>query len=171
MKRVVTCIAGALLAGCRGEAVTPTESAMQFYTMREAVGGTGAPSARELAALRPFITDALAQALSAADSMRAADRQHAPSEKPRFADGDLFSSLFEAPSSFRVMPALAGQDTVLVPVDCTYDRERPAVRWTDTAVVVRSAGGWRVQDIRYGGSWDLANRGTLLRTLSGRTAR
>lgn len=143
---------------------------MQFYTMREAVGGTGAPTAKELAALRPFVTDTLARALASADSVRRVDGQRAPDEKPRFAEGDLFSSLFEAPTSFRVMPAPAGGDTALVPVECTNDRERPVVRWTDTAVVVREHGVWRVQDIRYGGEWDFANKGSLLRSLTAGTS-
>lgn len=166
MKRSWQCALSALLVGCAGTSKpTPTDGAMQFYTMREAIGGTGAPSAKELAALRPFITETLAQLLVAADSMRGVDVQRAPDEKPRYAEGDLFSSLFEAPTSCRVMPALAGSDTVLVPLACMDDRPKPTVRWTDTAVVVRNGGRWLVHDIRYGATWDFGNKGSLLQAL------
>ena len=166
MRRIAACVLSALLIGCRGEgAATATDAAMQFYTMREAVGGTGAPSPKELAALRPFISDSLARLLAVADSLRDADAKQAPDEKPRFADGDIFSSVFEGATSCRVMPALAGSDTVLVPAECVDDRPRPAVRWTDTAVVVRNGERWLVHDIRYGGTWDFANKGSLIQAL------
>ena len=159
---LVLCVA---LAGCRSERpATPADVVTQFYTMRDAVGGRGAPSPKELAALRPFITDSLARGLSIADSLRRADMARAPDEKARFVDGDLFSSLFEGATTYRVMPALANRP-LLVPVEFTNDRLRPVVRWTDTVVVVRIEGRWLVQDLRYGGSWDFGNKGMLLQQL------
>lgn len=155
-----------LICGCRGDRdVTATDIARQFYTMREAIGGTGAPLPRELAALRPFITDSLARGLARADSLRRHDIELAGDEKPRFADGDLYSSLFEGVTSFRAMPALANSEPVLVPVELINDRQRPVVHWIDTVVVAQHDGRWRVQDIRYGGLWAFGNKGSLLREL------
>lgn len=160
-----TAMASALLAlsACRGrEATTPADAVMQFYTMRDAVGVQGAPTEKELAALRPFIADTLANGLAFADSLRTADRLRAPDEKPAFVEGDLFSSVFEGYTSFRVMPALPGDAPFVVPIEFADERARPTVRWTDTAVVVVERGRLVVQDIRYGGTWDFANKGTLL---------
>ena len=166
MRSFLACVLGAVVVACRGDAaVTATDAAMQFYTMREALGGTGAPSTKELTALRPFITDTLARALATADSLRAADMKAAPDEKPRFVEGDLFTSLFEGATSCRAMASIGSSDTTLVPLECEDNREKPAVRWIDTAVVVRSAGRWLVHDIRYGGTWDFASKGSLLASL------
>ena len=166
MKRISILALCAFAVGCRGEmAATATDAAMQFYTMREALGGTGAPSAKELAALRPFITDTLARMLAMADSLRSADMKAAPDEKPRFVEGDLFSSVFEAPTSCAATAGIGAGDTVLVPLNCTDNRAQPPVNWTDTAVVVRNGGRWLLHDIRYGGTWDFANKGSLLESL------
>ncbi|MBL0172898.1 MAG: lipoprotein [Gemmatimonadaceae bacterium] len=157
----------ALLAGCRGEhPATASDAVLQFYTMRDALGGTGAPTAKELAALRPFIADSLARGLFIADSLRQADMERAPDEKPRFVEGDMFSSLFEGATAYRVMPAIPNTDPALVPVEFTNDKERPVVRWTDTVVVTQHDGRWLVHDVRYGGTWDFGNKGTLLRQLA-----
>jgi hypothetical protein len=156
----------ALLVGCRGDpASTAAQVAMQFLAMRDAVGGSGAPSDKELDALRPFITDTLARGLALADSLRAADIARAPDEKPRFVEGDLFSSLFEGATAFRVLPATTAASPILVPVEYTYDRQSPPVKWTDTLVVVQQRGRWMVQDIRYGGTWAFGNKGSLLQQL------
>ncbi len=153
----------AVTLACSGKvAATPTDAVMQFYTMRDAVGVQGAPTAKELAALRPFIADTLAHGLAFADSLRTADKLRAPDEKPAFVEGDLFSSVFEGYSAFRVMPALSDRAPFVVPVDFTDDRVRPVVRWTDTVIVVVERGRLVVQDVRYGGTWDFSNKGSLL---------
>ena len=155
-----------VLSGCRADRMaTATDVVLQFYTMRDAVGGTGAPSAKELAALRPFITDTLALTLAMADSLRRADIVRAPDEKPRFAEGDLYSSMFEGATTYRVLPAGSDGNLVRVHVEFTNDRQRPTVRWTDTVVVVQHAGRWLVEDIRYGATWDFSNKGSLRRAL------
>lgn len=154
-------------ASCRGDTQTsPTEVVMQFYTMRDAVGVSGAPDAQELAALNPFITDSLSRRLAEADSVRTADMKRAPDEKPAFVEGDLFSSLFEGPTSYRPQPAIQSGDVTLVPMVFVYDRQPPAVTWTDTVVVHQQNGHWRVHDIRYGGTWDFGNKGSLLQSLA-----
>ena len=151
------------IAGCRGNRpATSTDVVMQFYTMRDAAGITRIPTATELAALQPFIADTLARGLAAADAMRTADSIRAPDEKPSSVDGDPFSSLLEGSTSYRVMPALDSVAPVRVPIEFTNDSQRPAVHWTDTAVVVQQAGRWVMLDVRYGGTWEFANKGALL---------
>lgn len=145
---------------------TPTKLVLQFYTMRDAVGIDGAPTESQLAAIRPFISDTLAILLGEADALRAQQTQLAPDEKPAFADGDIFSSLFEGPTSYRPQEPIGTGNTVLVPTIMANDREKPAVVWTDTVVVVKVKGHWRVQDVRYGGTWAFGNKGALLQSLA-----
>jgi hypothetical protein len=37
--------------------------------------------------------------------------------------------------------------------------------WTDTLLLVRTADGWKIDDIAYGGSWAFGNKGRLSDTL------
>jgi hypothetical protein len=160
---VLGAISLVLVGACRArEAVTPSDAVMQFYTMRDAIGVQGAPSPKELAALRPFIADTLARGLAFADSVRESDTRRAPDEKPAFVEGDLFSSVFEGATSFRVMPALSASAPYVVPVEFADERAKPVVRWVDTAIVIVERGRMVVQDVRYGGTWDFANKGRLL---------
>ena len=153
-------------AACRSEKpASPTDVVMRLLTMRDALGVRAVPTAHELAALAPFLSDSLTQALASGDSLRAAETKRTPGEKPSFADGDVFSSLFEGPTAFRVMPALESTAPIRVPIEFTNDAQRPAVRWTDTAVVVQHSGKWVVNDLRYGATWPFANKGTLRLTL------
>lgn len=154
-------------AGCANERdTTPPKLVVQFYTMRDAVGIDGAPTESQLAAIRPFIADTLAHLLTNADAQRTLESQQAPNEKPSFADGDLFSSLFEGPTSYRPQEPIGTGNRVLVPTVMANDREKPAVVWTDTVVVVKVKGHWRVQDVIYGGTWDFGNKGALLKSLA-----
>jgi hypothetical protein len=155
------------LGACRGDRpITASDVVVQFYTMKEAAGISGAPTPKDLTALRPFISDSLARLLARADSLRTADMTRAPDEKPSFVEGDLFSSLFEGPSAFVVMPALDSTSPVRVPVEFTNDAQKPKVRWVDTAIVVQQGGKWLLHDIRYGGTWDFGNKGALLTQLA-----
>jgi hypothetical protein len=43
-------------------------------------------------------------------------------------------------------------------------RSKPT-NWTDTLLLVRTSGGWKVDDIVYGGNWAFGNKGKLSDTL------
>jgi hypothetical protein len=136
---------------------------VQFYTMRDALGvdgatGNGADSAS------PFITDSLRAGIGFGRFASIADARRAD-EKPAFVEGDLFSSLFEGATGLTASAPVARGDVQLVPVTFTTDQEKPAVSWMDTVVVRKENGRWLVHDVRYGGTWAFANKGSLLRSL------
>lgn len=169
MRRTVIGVFAVALAtvGCRGNRpASASDVVIQFYTMKEATGMSGAPSPKELAALRPFITDSLAMMLAKADSVRSADKKRAPDEKPAFVEGDLFSSLFEGPTAFVVKPATDTTSPVRILVEFANTSQKPAVKWTDTLIVQKQAGKWLVHDVRYGGTWPFGNKGGLLSQLA-----
>jgi len=55
-----------------------------------------------------------------------------------------------------------------VPVECTSERVRPAVRWTDTVTVVSQGGRYVVQNIHFGAVRGANRASSLLARLAPR---
>ena len=173
MRLTLPAAALALLAGCGSRPAAPAAAAAavvdSLYRIRQPFQGSGAPTAAELASMRPWLSADLQTLLVRADSLRSAEAAAAPDEKPSFADGDLFTSLFEGPTTFEVTASeVTGADSAgyRVPVHFTYHDNNTAQRWVDTALVLVEAGRLVVSDVRYGGNWDFANKGSLLNSLA-----
>jgi hypothetical protein len=162
----------AFLAGCGSQPAATSPAAAivdSLYQVRKPFQGNGAPTATELASMTPWLTAELKLLLQRADSLRSAEAAASPDEKPSFADGDLFSSLFEGPTTFEIRAKeVTGADSAgyRVPVHFTYRDNNTAQRWVDTALVVIEDGRLVVGDVRYGGSWDFANKGSLVTSLT-----
>jgi hypothetical protein len=161
----------ALLGACGTASVPdPSPAVARFYATYLSSGVTGVPDSARLAALAPFLSDTLRALLAGAARLRDEAARRVPDEKPPFADGDPFSSLFEGPTG----AAIEGRDSAggvqRVVVRLTYHHADPVTRWTDTAVVVRKRDRWVIDDIRYGGAWDFASRGALRSSLEGALA-
>jgi hypothetical protein len=170
--RVTTSVAAVatllLLAACARGPSTPATAVMQFYTVLDALGIRRVPDPVQWQSLRPFIADSLAKALTHARQMRDSARMRAPGDKPPFADGDPFSSLFEGRTSFRVDSTITRGDSALVVTIFTNDTQKPAVTWTDTVVVLKQGDMHRVADVRYGTEWEFGYRGRLIELLLAR---
>jgi hypothetical protein len=139
---------------------------MQFYTVLDALGIRRVPDAVQWQSLRPFIADSLAGALTAARLAQDSAIARAPDEKPPFADGDPFSSLFEGRTAFRIDRTILRGDSAFVLTVFTNDTQKPAVTWTDTVVVLPQGDGHRIADVRYGANWEFGFRGRLLDLLT-----
>lgn len=155
-------------AACARGPSTPATAVMQFYTILDALGIRRVPDPVQWQSLRPFIADSLAGALTQARLMRDSARMRAPQDKPPFADGDPFSSLFEGRTSFRVDSTITRGDSALVVTIFTNDTQKPAVTWTDTVVVLKQGDMHRVADVRYGTEWEFGYRGRLIDLLLAR---
>lgn len=164
------CVAGMLLAlgaACsESPADSPVAVVTSLYGLLHERGTTGAPSPAELEVLLPLLSDSLATLLKGARALHDADARRTPNGKPSFADGDLFSSLMEGPSSLKVERVRQVDGTHLLPVRFTYNEGGQPESWIDTVVVVRERDRFVVADVRYGGEWEFANRGSLLESLS-----
>lgn len=90
-------------------------------------------------------------------------REH-PDEKPPWADGDLFTSLFEGAQSFRLGRPTAHGDRTEIPVHLVYRNGGSTTRWSDVLVMVRNRNRWLVWDIRLKGQWAFKS-GDSLRTV------
>ena len=149
-------IVALLLSGCAATR-TPTGVVERFYAERIDSKMTGAPTPAELETVAPYLTPELRGLLADANTLREREAAAAPDEKPPFADGDLFSSLFEGPTAFQVTKDAARGSDHLVTVRFTYE----TVTWEDVVVVAPEDDGWAIADVEYLGDWEFAPRGTL----------
>ena len=139
----------------------PVAVAMDFLVMHQRLGNSGLPQRADTAAYDAFLCPELAQAIRAAQVRQEVARAERPDEKPPFAEGDLFSSLFEGPERFEVRDTQAEGDIARVGVAMRHGEGESARRWTDTLVMRLDDGIWCLADVEYGGDWQMANKGRL----------
>lgn len=151
-----------LVLACRSPADKDAASVVErFYGTTRSLRVSGAPSPEQLTALAPYLSDSLRALLAAAERLRDADMARAPDEKPSFAEGDFFSSLFEGATSVTIVTDSLRGSTHAVTVRMTSNAAQPATTWTDVAILVAQGGRWVIDDIVYGGQWAFAAKGAL----------
>jgi hypothetical protein len=144
-----------------------TAAANGFYSAfvdARSLSGGGIPDAATRARFQPLLTPRLNKALGDA---AAAEARFAAKNKnsPPLIEGDIFSSLFEGPTSFK-LGVCKGDDKIQ---HCAVslsrqDAGQKPVGWTDTLILANS-GGWKVDDIGYDANFAFGNTGTLSETL------
>ena len=125
----------------------------------------GIPDATGRTRLAPYLTPALNKLL--ADGAAAEARFSAKVKgAPPLIEGDLFTSLFEGATSWKLGACAAAGANAHCPVEFTHAqaRQKP-VTWTDTLVLAQTPQGWRVDDIAYGANFQFGNTGKLTDTL------
>jgi hypothetical protein len=140
-----------------------TASANAFYSasvgMRPASGG-GIPASADRIRFQPFLTPRLNKAL--ADAAAAEARFKAKNKNsPPLIEGDIFSSLFEGPTAFKI--GACHGDATVQRCAIALSRQDPGqkpVAWTDTLILADS-GGWKVDDIAYDANFAFGNTGSL----------
>ena len=152
------------LGACQTKSSTTTV-VEQFYATTIGAQMTGAPTPEQLTTLTPYVSDTLRALLAGARRQHDADAARSPDEKPAFADGDLFSSLFEGPNAAEVVADSARGDQRVVLVRMTYRGAEPAVTWIDRVVLTTERDRPVIDDIEYGGQWGFASKGTLRKSL------
>ncbi len=142
------------------------DAAKGFYGVYQTLHPSdGIPGEAVRAKFAPFLSPALEallqQAGNAQDSFAKANK-----DSPPLAEGDLFTSLFEGATGVSVGACSGNDRQGRCPVALTYAAAgAKPVTWTDAVLLVRRPGGWRVDDVVYGGSWAFGNKGTLSQTL------
>jgi hypothetical protein len=130
----------------------------------------GIPDAKGRAKYTPYISPALNRLLARGD---AAETKFAAANKdsPPLIEGDLFTSNFEGATAVKIGACAGDGNSGRCSVTLTYDpgktsnpKDKP-FSWTDTAYLVNTPEGWRVDDIGYGGNWDFGNKGRMTETL------
>ena len=158
-------------------AAAPEQVVADLYAALNTLRPSGAPTDTQRLILAPVLSAELTGLLQRADAARTAARAAAPTEKPPFTDGDLFSSLFEGPTAFTVGNAVSAAAApggrlgdLQVPVDLVHTIDPAAgggepATWTDTVLLREENGRFVVADIAFGGGWDFANKGTMIAAL------
>ena len=139
-----------------------TAAANNFYTQAAGISrGGGIPDAGARSRLDPLLTSRLGQSLAAA---AAAQARFAAREKdsPPLIEGDIFSSLFEGPTAWKV-GVCRGDAKIACCSVSLHPSGLPArkpVSWTDT-LVLGYENGWKVDDVAYDANFAFGNTGTL----------
>lgn len=154
-------------APCAAEQADPQLAATLngFYRVHQQSSQDGIPDAALRAKYEPYISPALDKLLADAGAADARFKK-ANLDSPPMVEGDLFSPNFEGITSYQVGACAVKGDAADCKVQLHYADAHPRpqdkpVDWTDTVALVKLGGGWRVDDIAYGGHWDFGNHGTL----------
>jgi len=92
-------------------------------------------------------------------------------DAPPLIEGDLFSSMFEGATRWKLQACTVSGNEARCPVAFTHvvgsgaSPAGKAASWTDTLLLVNTPQGWRVDDIAYGGGFQFGNTGRLSDTL------
>ena len=160
-------LASAALAAAAGVgADSPAKTVEGFYAVYSTFHPSdGIPDAAGRAKYAPFISPALDKLL--ADGSAAEIKfNKANKDSPPLIEGDLFTSMFEGATSYKVGACKLSGAQASCAVDLVYDDKKdPPIRWTDTVTLTKTKAGWRVDDIGYGGNWEYANKGRLSATV------
>ncbi|MGH6869935.1 MAG: hypothetical protein ACREHE_00380 [Rhizomicrobium sp.] len=138
-----------------------------FYTVHHGTDQDGIPDAKTRAKYAPYVSPKLLKELTDGD---AAEDIYAKANKdsPPLVEGDLFSPNFEGVTSFKLGACDPEKGTCALKGHYQTAHPRPQdkpVDWTDTVYLVKTAQGWRVDDIAFGGTWDFGNHGRLSQVL------
>jgi hypothetical protein len=72
----------------------------------------------------------------------------APTDKPLLIEGEVFASLYEGYSSFKVLNTELVKDTALLSVEFTNQSYQQV--WTDKVRLIAVAGSWKLDNVVYG---------------------
>jgi len=125
----------------------------------------GIPDATTRARLSPFLSPRLNQMIALAAGAEARF-QARNKDSPPLIEGDLFSSLFEGISSFRLSACTgdAQKGRCIASLTHSDPRQKP-VTWNDALLLVNTPSGWKVDDIAYSAGFAFGNSGNLTDTL------
>jgi len=166
VRRLALCLALVLFAVPSVAGDAPSRVANDFYAIYSSFhSSVGIPNAVDRAKYAPYISPAFEKLLADA---AAAERDFAKRNKgsPPLIEGDLFTSMFEGATKYKVGACKEQDAHASCNIDLTYDGGKDApVHWTDTLYLTKTGSGWRVDDIAYGASWAFANQGRLTEVL------
>jgi hypothetical protein len=133
-----------------------------FYNTYLTVRPSGVPSVKEQQKFKPYVSATLAKVLQDADRAERQYQKKTKGESPPFVEGDLFTSLFEGATKFKVLSCDSGAGACLV--EFSYiepgEKAKPVI-WKDKVFLVKETRGWLVDDIEFLGDWQFMHKGRL----------
>lgn len=154
------------LGAAQAGSPTPETAAQGFYAVYATFHSSdGIPDAESLAKYAPYLSPALAGLLRRGEDAEASFAK-ANKDAPPLIEGDLFTSLFEGATAYKLEPCQVAGDKANCRVDLVHDESgQKPVAWSDTAILVKTGSGWALDDIVYGGTWPFGNKGRLTQVL------
>jgi len=146
----------------------PATAVGEFYAVykdQQPQGG-GIPDATGRLRYTPVLSPRLNKQLSQAAAAQARLTAKVRNAVPPMLEGDIFSSLFEGATAWKVGACQADAKTARCPVALTYapppsaKAPKPA-NWNDTLLLVNTPQGWKVDDVIYDAGFAFGNTGRL----------
>lgn len=133
-----------------------------FYNLYLKLHPFGVPNEQTQRKLNPYLSSPLRQQL---ENALAAEQRYAKknrNEVPPLVESDLFSSLFEGASGFKIVSceALEKSGSCLVRFS-RNDADRKVMSWQDRVHLIRELRGWMIDDVEYLGDWQFMHKGRL----------
>jgi hypothetical protein len=161
-------------AVAQAQAVTapadPAAAANAFYAVYgPQVGkGGGVPDAATRLRFSAVLSPRLNAQLAAAAAAQARLTAKVKNAVPPMLEGDIFSSLFEGATGWKVGACQSGGSTARCPVALTHVSPAIAGRapvkpaqWNDTVLLTNGPQGWKVDDVIYDAGFAFGNTGRL----------
>lgn len=142
-----------------------TEVTDNFYATIADLNVRGLPDKEQLKELSPFLSSQIVTLIKRDQKKQAAFIKKHPDEKPPWAEGDLFSSLFEGRTSYQIGKTRTKGSTREVDVYLHFVADTDKVKWTDTAVLRREGSKWVISNILFKGNWQFKSGNSLLNAL------
>jgi len=147
----------------------PAAAASAFYTVYKSQPVGGIPDATVRLRYSPVLSPRLNKQLAAAASAQARLTAKAKNAVPPMLEGDIFSSLFEGATAWKVGACQGDAKTAHCPVALTYTPPPAAptakppkpANWNDTLLLVNTPQGWKVDDVIYDAGFAFGNTGRL----------
>lgn len=159
------CFLFALMLASALPAAAAGNPAKLLRTFLDAHGNqSGLPTGEKAAAITPFLSQALNDAMAHARKEQEDFIARHPDEKPPWIEGPLFHSSGAEPfTAYAIVLPLGGcqEARCVIRVDMVDTAASPDVLWYDEFVVVKEDGGWRIDDVNYRAGFDFGNHGTL----------
>jgi hypothetical protein len=161
-------------AAALAQADDPAAAVNAFYAVYSGqhAQGLGIPDATVRLRLQPMLSPRLNKQLITAAAAQARLTAKVKNAVPPVLEGDIFSSLFEGPTAWKVGSCQQKDKTARCSVALSYappatagGKAKPA-NWTDTMVLAATPQGWKVDDVVYDASFAFGNTGRLSEMLN-----
>ena len=165
MKKYLPLLFFVLLMFVPAAVFSQTTTAKNFYAKYMELKIRGLPDTDQLKAISPYFANEVINKIKA--DLKTQDRfiKKHPDEKPPWNEGDLFSSLFEGATAYKVGATRVTGSTAQVDVRLTNSEGTPKTSWTDTALLKKIGGHWVITNILFKGKWQFKSGGSLLKAL------
>jgi hypothetical protein len=147
MKRALLPIAISLFMGACSQKplVSPTDVVQKIYSAPNPFRNEKLDSSLFSKDLYQLITQSKDTEQKSREIIR---MSKAPTDKPLLIEGEVFASLYEGYSSFKVLNTELVKDTALLSVEFTNQSYQQV--WTDKVRLIAVAGSWKLDNVVYG---------------------